>query len=112
MHFEHQFATIIDSHLQSIQQQVNLTNIDIVKLQLSALQKLPHITPYTSITDLPEDQYKAITALTNMMGSRNNQWPYYFLTGSAGTGKSFIIHMFRDHLRRRKIKHLVLAPTG
>jgi len=71
-HFEHQFATIIDSHLQSIQQQVNLTNIDILKFQLSALQKLPHIAPHTSITDLPEDQYRAITVLTNMMGSRNN----------------------------------------
>ena len=90
-HFEHQFATIIDSHLQSIQQQVNLTNIDILKFQLSALQKLPHIAPHTSITDLPEDQYRAITVLTNMMGSRNNQWPYYFLTGSAGTGKFFVI---------------------
>src|SRR6185312_5097640 len=64
------------------------------------------------ITDLPEDQYRAITVLTNMMGSRNNQWPYYFLTGSAGTGKSFIIHMFCNHLRHKKIKHLVLAPTG
>jgi len=79
---------------------------------LSALQKLPHITSHTSIADLPDDQYNAITVLTNMMGARNNQWPYYFLTGSAGTGKSFIIHMFRNHLHHKKIKYLVLAPTG
>ena len=48
----------------------------------------------------------------NMMGSRNNQWPYYFLTGSAGTGKSFIIHHFRTHLQQIKKKYIVLAPTG
>ncbi|CAG8491664.1 8488_t:CDS:2 [Paraglomus occultum] len=113
MHFEHQFAAIIDSHLQSVQQSMQrLPNVNIIRLQLSALKKLPHITPHTSIADLPNDQYKAITVLTNMMGSHRNQWPYFFLTGSAGTGKSFIIHLFRNHLHSRRIKYLVLAPTG
>ena len=47
-----------------------------------------------------------------MMGSGNRQWPYYFLTGSAGTGKSFVIHHFRAHLQQTRKKYMVLAPTG
>ena len=79
---------------------------------MNALKKLPHITPRVASTDLPRDQYEAITVLLNMMGSRNNQWPYYFLTGSAGTGKSFIIQHFRTHLQQTRKKYILLAPTG
>jgi len=109
---EHQFTSIVDSHLQSLQQEIHLTNIDIIQCQLNALKRLPHITPCIAGTNLPQDQYNAITVLTNMIGSRSNQWPYYFLTGSAGTGKSFIIHHFRTHLQQTKKKYIVLAPTG
>jgi len=111
-HFEFQFASIIDSHLQAIQQQSAIPNIDIIEFQLNNLKKLPYIIPPSSITHLPEDQYKAITILSNMMGSGNRQWPYYFLTGSAGTGKSFVIHHFRAHLQQTRKKYMVLAPTG
>ncbi|CAG8621554.1 10893_t:CDS:1, partial [Paraglomus occultum] len=111
-HLEHQFTSIVDSHLQTLQQEISITNIDIIKYQLNMLKRLPHITPCIAGTDLPQDQYNAITVLSNMMGSRNNQWPYYFLTGSAGTGKSFIIQHFRTHLQQTNKKYLMLAPTG
>src|SRR6185436_18117551 len=108
----HQFTSIIDSLLQSLQQHISLPNVDIIKFQLDSLKKLPPVISNSSIAYLPEDQYKAITTLSNVMGSHNNQWPYFFLTGAAGTGKSFIIHHFRMHLQRMRKKYLVLAPTG
>lgn len=111
-HFQHQFTSIIDSLLQSLQQHISLPNVDIIKFQLDSLKKLPPVISNSSIAYLPEDQYKAITTLSNVMGSHNNQWPYFFLTGAAGTGKSFIIHHFRMHLQRMRKKYLVLAPTG
>ena len=41
--------------------------------------------------DLPEDQYYVMNILTNRLGNQSNKkYPYYFVTGSAGTGKSSI----------------------
>src|SRR5205814_5335987 len=76
--FENQLTSIIDSHMQSLQQQTALPNADIIKLQLDNFKKLPHVISQSAISHLPEDQYKAITVLSNLMGSRNKQWPYFF----------------------------------
>lgn len=35
-----------------------------------------------------------------------------FLTGNAGTGKSFVLGKFIDYLHDNEIEHIVLAPTG
>ena len=35
-----------------------------------------------------------------------------FLTGSAGTGKTFLLNKYIEYLRNRKINPVVLAPTG
>lgn len=35
-----------------------------------------------------------------------------FLTGKAGTGKSFVVKMFMDELREQRKNFLALAPTG
>ena len=40
------------------------------------------------------------------------KWPYFFITGSAGTGKSYIIHMIVNLLKQRRSNYLLLAPTG
>ena len=40
------------------------------------------------------------------------KWPYYFITGSAGTGKSYMINLIKDMLDRRQSNYLLLAPTG
>ena len=47
-HLGHQFTSIVDSHLQSLQQEIALTNIDIIKYQLNALKRLPRITPHAA----------------------------------------------------------------
>lgn len=60
----------------------------------------------TDMRDLPltEDQQKALT----LMESGQN----VFLTGSAGTGKSYVLQRFIRSLRKQKKRALVCAPTG
>lgn len=43
---------------------------------------------------------------------QRNKYPYFFITGSAGTGKSFIINLIVENLKRKGSKYLLLAPTG
>ena len=38
--------------------------------------------------------------------------PYFFLTGSAGTGKSFMIHQIKNFLTSKNYKYLLIALTG
>jgi len=50
---------------------------------------------------------KQNTALGIMKSGRN-----VFLTGSAGTGKTFLINEYINYLKERKIKPAIVAPTG
>src|ERR1043165_1958486 len=40
------------------------------------------------------------------------KWPYYFITGSAGIGKSYIINLIINMLKRKRSNYSLLAPTG
>ncbi|RGB35413.1 hypothetical protein C1646_759413 [Rhizophagus diaphanus] len=49
----------------------------------------------------------------NHWGERlHSKHPYFFLIGSAGTGKSFIIHLITNSLTNKKTEYLLMAPTG
>ena len=50
---------------------------------------------------------KQSTALGILKSGRN-----VFLTGSAGTGKTFLINQYTSYLKERKIKPAIVAPTG
>src|SRR5205814_7086710 len=52
--------------------------------------------------------------IRNILGPshQRNKYPYFFITGSAGTGKSFIINLITDDLKKKKSNYLLLAPTG
>ena len=50
---------------------------------------------------------KQKTALGILKSGRN-----VFLTGSAGTGKTYLINEYTDYLKERKIKPAIVAPTG
>ncbi len=60
-----------------------------------------------------EDQYKVFNILINSWGQKEyHKHPYFFLTGSAGTGKSFMIHQIKNFLTSKNYKYLLIAPTG
>ena len=59
------------------------------------------------------DQYNILNLLTNSWGQKEYlKHPYFFLTGSAGTGKSFMVQQIKDYLTNKNIKYLLMAPTG
>jgi chromosomal replication initiation ATPase DnaA len=46
------------------------------------------------------------------LGQRElRKWPYFFITGSAGIGKSYIIHLLENLLKNNRSKYLLIAPT-
>ncbi|CAG8822836.1 22085_t:CDS:1, partial [Gigaspora rosea] len=72
----------------------------------------PLISRY-SLLETPTDQYAAFNILTSAwrrIGEHGH--PYFFLTGSAGTGKSYLITLIINHLKSHRKKYLLMAPTG
>src|SRR3989440_414620 len=90
------------------------TNLqEIVGKQLLNLLKQPNPSTNLSSMLLSEDQYKIFDILTNNWGKKEHfKHPYFFLTGSAGTGKSFMIQQIVNFLNSKNTKYLLMAPTG
>ena len=85
----------------------------IVKNQLFSLLSQPNPSSKLSPLLLSKDQYKILNALINNWGKREySKHPYFFLTGSAGTGKSFMVQQVVNYLTDRNINYLLMAPTG
>ena len=85
----------------------------IIRIQMENLKILPPTLPETTILELPHDQYRALSTITMYMGRNDGfKWPYYFITGSAGTGKSYVIKIITNMLVHRRQNFLLLAPTG
>src|SRR6266542_3418670 len=79
------FCRLMDDVLSSIHDRV--LN-DITAAQLRALQRMPHHVPHDAIMALPPDQYHVLSVLRNHFGPTSmEKHPYFFITGSAGTGK-------------------------
>jgi hypothetical protein len=86
---------------------------DVISRQMSALYKTPPIVPPNAMAELPPDQFTALNTLINKLGqSGRDKYPYYFLTGAAGTGKSYVLNLFVQHLQRTHKQYILLAPTG
>jgi len=86
---------------------------DIIRMQMNILYHTPPILPQNTIATLPSDQFAALDCLTNKFGPLSRtKYPYYFLTGAAGTGKSHVTRLFVQFLDNKKIPFLLLAPTG
>jgi hypothetical protein len=81
--------------------------------QMSGLYRAPTVIPPNAIAQLSSDQFNALNTLTNKLGrSGRDKYPFYFLTGAAGTGKSYVINLFIQHLQRKHLPYMLLAPTG
>src|SRR6185295_2571220 len=67
----------------------------------------------TSTLVLDGEQYRVYDILCNSWGpDHENKHPYFFMTGSAGTGKSFMIRHVVNMLETKKIKYLLMSSTG
>jgi len=84
-----------------------------LETQLLNLLRQPNPSINLSSMIFSEDQYKVFNILINNWGQREYlKHPYFFLTGSAGTGKSFMINQVVNYLNNKNIKHLLMVPTG
>ena len=85
--------------LQSLNQQLPTNIQHIIQIQMKDLKILPYIYPQTTMLELPQDQYYALSIITTYMGLNDGiKWPYYFITGSGGIGKSYIINIIINML--------------
>lgn len=109
-----QFTHILDTLINNLQPILPSSVSELINIQLNSLRIDPPILPYCNVLNLPEDQLNALSTICNTLGPKNqkNKYPYFFITGSAGTGKSFIINLIIDHLKSKQSNYLLLAPTG
>jgi hypothetical protein len=85
----------------------------IIGEQLLNLLNQPNPSIDLSPMLLSNDQFKIFNIFTNSWGKQEyHKHPYFFLTGSAGTGKSFMIQQIISFLTSKNIKYLLMAPTG
>lgn len=107
------FGEMLDRLLSSLRDELPANIHDIIHLQLESLKILPYILPETAMLELPQDQYRTLSTISTYMGRNDGvKWPYYFITGPAGTGKSYIINLLLNLLDQRHSNYLLLAPTG
>jgi len=103
------YQNLIDNLITSLH--TNLQNI--IRNQLLNLSRQPNPSIRLSSMIFSNDQYKVFNILINNWGQREySKHPYFFLTGSAGTGKSFMIQQVVNYLTDKNIKYLLMAPTG
>ena len=111
--FNTQFSEMLARLLHSLHQQLPTNLLRIVEIQMESLKILPQVFPETAMLELPQDQYRVLSVISMYMGKNNGiKWPYYFITGSRGTGKSYIINLIINMLAQRCLNYLLLAPTG
>src|SRR6185437_4860365 len=107
------FTEILDRLLQSLNEQLPNNLKHIIQYQIENLKILLHYPLPIAILELPRDQYYALSTISTYMGSNNGtKYPYFFITGPAGTEKSYIIHFIINMLTRRHSNFLLLASTG
>ena len=107
-----QFEDLLDN-LQSQLVSLPISVSNLIRMQMTLLYRMPPILPKDIIAHLPSDQFAALDCLTNKFGSLSRtKYPYYFLTGAAGTGKSHCVRLFVQFLKQKNIPFLLLAPTG
>src|SRR5271154_1569708 len=113
MHMLNQFNSLIEELFSSLQSILTEDIQKIIHLQINSIKLFPPILPTIPMAELPTSQYYCMQTIKNYMGPRDGQhYPYFFVTGSAGTGKSFIVNLIVNLLNNTNQKYLLMAPTG
>ena len=103
------YQNLIDRLITSLH--TNLQHI--IRIQLFNLLQQPNPSISLSSMIFSKDQYKVFDTLINNWGQNEySRHPYFFLTGSAGTGKSFMTQQIVNYLTNKNVKYLLMAPTG
>jgi hypothetical protein len=110
---QNQFDTIITNILEDLAGHITPQIADILTIQLDALKLTPPVLPQSAILNLPEEQYTVYNTITSNLGLlQSNKYPFFFITGSGGTGKSYITRLIIDWIKSQNKTYLLTAPTG
>jgi PIF1-like helicase/Helitron helicase-like domain at N-terminus len=109
-----QFSQILDTLINNLQSILPTSVSDLINIQLQSLKISPPIYSQCNILNLPEDQLHVLSTIRNILGPKHqqNKYPYFFITGSGGTGKSYIINLIVENLKSKNSNYLLLASTG
>ncbi|CAJ0649080.1 16581_t:CDS:2, partial [Entrophospora sp. SA101] len=108
-----QYTNLIENLLYSLQSLLTQDIKGIIRSQLENIKILPPIVPNNSMLSLPSCQYNCVQTIFNYMGPRDTyHYPYFFISGSAGSGKSFLINLFAKKFLELNKNFLLMAPTG
>jgi hypothetical protein len=109
-----QFSQILDTLIENLQSILPSTVSDLISIQLNSLRINPPIYLPCNALNLPDDQLNVLSTIRNTLGPKHqkNKYPYFFITGPAGTGKSFMINLIVEDFKRKGSNYLLLAPTG
>ena len=104
----------MESLINNLQSIIPSSITELLKIQLSSLRINPPIYSHCNTLTLSHDQLHALSTIHNTLGPshQKDKYPYFFITGSAGTGKSFLINLIIKDLKTKKSNYLLLAPTG
>ncbi|CAJ0835269.1 1697_t:CDS:2 [Entrophospora sp. SA101] len=108
-----QYINLIENLLYSLQSLLTQDIKGIIRSQLENIKILPPIVPNNSMLSLPSCQYNCVQTIFNYMGPRDTyHYPYFFISGSAGSGKSILINLFAKKFLELNKNFLLMAPTG
>jgi len=105
-HLSRRYNSILNSILPDLENH-DLSNL-ILKQFLSLERHCPHLNTRSPLT-LDTEQYRIYSTLCNACTKENI---LFFLTGSAGTGKKFMLLQIITFLQSKNKKYLLLAFTG
>ena len=108
-----QFNQILDTLINNLQPVLPSSVSILISIQLNSLRINLPILLQCNALNLPDDQLNVLSTICNTLGSKHqkNKYPYFFITGSAGTEKSFLTNLIVDKLKSKKSNYLLLAPT-
>jgi len=108
--YSRNYRNLINNLLISVQQNIK----DIIGKQLYNLISKPIFISNNEVLNTSQDQYEVYNIITTCWGSLNETKKHslFFLTGSAGTGKTYLTKQVIEYLKSINKKFLLMAPTG
>ncbi|GES92249.1 Pif1-like helicase domain-containing protein [Rhizophagus clarus] len=111
--FNDQFIELTHAFLENLMGLTNTQFKEIIGNQLTKMKIIPPIIPLNTMLSLSKDQYQYVNRIVRTLGPNDGKYyPYFLITGSAGTGKSFLTHILLKKFEKRGLSYLVLAPTS
>jgi hypothetical protein len=110
---QNQYNTIISRILEDLANNITPEIANILNKQLDTLKLTPTIFPQDAMLNLPSDQYILYNTVVSNLGPLHlKKYPFFFITGSGGTGKTFITKLIIDWIKTQNKMYLLTAPTG